>query len=340
MPSYNDTSWGNDAPGPDTDPTLDDVENADSHDGVRDDNTNYHEPGEGSTFAGQDPSVWDGYGQPDEVTPQTDEIPAIEINWQELRRQQYAAREDIGATNKYESMLKDQEDLKAKQNEIRDELIPFDEEEWELAQNLKLQEDVAAQYLAAKQYNLREELLPWDDEEWEISRNLAEQLKVIEEDLIERQHEAREQLDDEVEIDVADILSRIEMPDSYYDNTDLLYEAREESFFTPVTRPRRAARRSPLLIELQRFIEEYEGEQLDYIFPMEPTTKQRAREAGLSVRLYNRAEELLDAFDALDDDADDYTSGTMDIMTYEGDIDLDSFLEEFNFYDATIEDDL
>lgn len=63
MANIYDNNFGDDGAGPDTDPTPDFEQLSFDFDDI--DQTNYEEPGEGDTFSGQDPSVWEGRGNPE-----------------------------------------------------------------------------------------------------------------------------------------------------------------------------------------------------------------------------------------------------------------------------------
>ncbi len=77
MANFNDFNWGDDDPGPDTDPTPEEFEAlASDLTGLFEeeiDRTNYDEPGAGKTFRGEDPSIWDASGNPERPTEQTDQ---------------------------------------------------------------------------------------------------------------------------------------------------------------------------------------------------------------------------------------------------------------------------
>jgi hypothetical protein len=71
-----DFNFTGDDPGPQTDPMPD------AGDGweeavFEDDAANYREPGRGGAFSGEDPSVWDGEGDPDEPEYQGSDVPPV-----------------------------------------------------------------------------------------------------------------------------------------------------------------------------------------------------------------------------------------------------------------------
>lgn len=86
MSSFNlyDFNFGDDGGGPDTDPTP--IEGALEQDSLfssadeplPEDTMNYAEPGEGSSFAGQDPSVWEGRGNPERPEQWDGVVPPVE----------------------------------------------------------------------------------------------------------------------------------------------------------------------------------------------------------------------------------------------------------------------
>lgn len=74
MARFDDFNWGDDDPGPDTDPTPEEFEG--DLTGLFEeeiDRTNYDEPGAGKTFRGEDPSVWDGSGDVERPSEQPDQ---------------------------------------------------------------------------------------------------------------------------------------------------------------------------------------------------------------------------------------------------------------------------
>lgn len=85
MARFNDFNFADDGGGPDTDPTpgeflIDDdeeddgdLQSTDPTDTLPSDATNYTEPGEGDSFAGEDPSVWSGNGNANEPEAQVDQ---------------------------------------------------------------------------------------------------------------------------------------------------------------------------------------------------------------------------------------------------------------------------
>lgn len=81
MSSFNlyDNNFGDDGGGPDTDPTPDPVDPYED-DGapLPEDTNNFQEPGEGSSFAGQDPSVWEGRGNPEQPDQWDGVVPTTE----------------------------------------------------------------------------------------------------------------------------------------------------------------------------------------------------------------------------------------------------------------------
>lgn len=84
MAKFYDQNFGDDEPGPDTDPTpdIDNDEENNIDDGLTPiDQTNYQEPGIGDSFAGEDPSVWEAEGNPEKPEAQTDQATSpIEID--------------------------------------------------------------------------------------------------------------------------------------------------------------------------------------------------------------------------------------------------------------------
>lgn len=80
MPSLYDAWPTGDDPGPDTDPTPDDLSGDENI--SEDDQTDYTEPGQGMTFSGSDPSVWSGRGDPDEPEDQNSDVPPTETEEQ------------------------------------------------------------------------------------------------------------------------------------------------------------------------------------------------------------------------------------------------------------------
>lgn len=86
MAKFTDNNFGDDEPGPDTDP-IPDIDNDEENnidDGLTPtDQTNYQEPGIGDSFAGEDPSVWEAEGNPEKPEAQTDQATSpIEIDSQ------------------------------------------------------------------------------------------------------------------------------------------------------------------------------------------------------------------------------------------------------------------
>jgi hypothetical protein len=84
MSKFGDFNFGDDADiGPDTDPTPDDPNNVSGTDNIPNDRNNFDEPGEGDSFRGEDVSVWDASGNPEEPGAQTDQAHApIEMDSQ------------------------------------------------------------------------------------------------------------------------------------------------------------------------------------------------------------------------------------------------------------------
>lgn len=82
MPNFGDFNFNDDADSVDTDPTPDNIgpEDESSNDGIQNDKTNYHEPGEGDQFVGGDVSEFATNTNPEEPSAQQDEIPPLIID--------------------------------------------------------------------------------------------------------------------------------------------------------------------------------------------------------------------------------------------------------------------
>lgn len=107
MPSMADFNFSGDDPGPSTDPTVDEVDASPMSESTGEeavDDTNYKEPGQGETFAGNDPTSFDSEGNAEQPNFQQSDVPPIEIEAE-------AVTNTVDTTNPVERDLDEAQEL-------------------------------------------------------------------------------------------------------------------------------------------------------------------------------------------------------------------------------------